>query len=188
MNKRKISFNAPITLWFIIICITSLFLNFITSGFANTTIFSVYRSSLTNPMSYIRAIGHVFGHANLEHFVGNMSYILLLGPLLEEKYGKWVMVDVIIITAIVSGAIHVMLFPNTMLLGASGVVFAFIMLSSITSLKDGTIPLTFLIMAILYIGKEVYSVIFVVDNVSNLTHIIGGIIGSVLGYYIGKGK
>lgn len=185
---KKIRFNSPVILYFMIICIVALVASVLTDGITNKLLFSVYRSGLTNPLSYIRMIGHVMGHADFNHFLGNMSYILLLGPMLEEKYGKWVLIDVILLTAIVSGLIHVILFPTTMLLGASGVVFAFIMLSSFASMKEGTIPLTFLIVAMFYIGQEVYSAMFIADSVSNLTHIIGGIVGSALGYKIGKSK
>ena len=69
-----------------------------------------------------------------------------------------------------------------MLLGASGIVFAFILLSSFTCMKDGKIPLTFILVVIIYIGGQIYQGIFVKDNVSNLTHIIGGGVGSALGF------
>ena len=81
-----------------------------------------------------------------------------------------------------------MLFPNVRLLGASGVVFAFILLSSLTSIKEKTIPLTFILVAIIYIGGQVYEGIFVNSNVSNLTHILGGFVGSVLGFAMAKKK
>ena len=48
-------------------------------------LFSVYRSSFLNPFTYFRLIGHVFGHADWEHFLGNITLILVVGPLLEEK-------------------------------------------------------------------------------------------------------
>ena len=75
-----------------------------------------------------------------------------------------------------------------MLLGASGVVFAFILLASITSIKDGAIPLTFILVAAIYIGQQIYEGVAVQDNVSNLTHIIGGLTGSALGYVMNKNK
>lgn len=50
--------------------------------------------------------------------------ILVVGPLLEEKYGSGAIASVIITTALVTGIVHWLLFPGTMLLGASGVVFA----------------------------------------------------------------
>jgi GlpG protein len=72
------------------------------------------------------------------------------------------------------------------MLGASGVVFAFILLSSITSLKDGSIPLTFILVAVMYIGQQVYQGIFIQDNIANLAHIIGGAVGAILGFAMNR--
>ena len=69
-----------------------------------------------------------------------------------------------------------------------GIVFALILLSSITSKGDGKIPLTFIIVAIVYIGGQVYEGIFIDDNVSNLTHIVGGILGASFGHFMNKNK
>lgn len=49
LNKPKVSFNAPVTLTFVIVCFAALILNYITSGFTNDLLFSVYRSSLLSP-------------------------------------------------------------------------------------------------------------------------------------------
>ena len=70
--------------------------------------------------------------------------------------------------------------------GASGVVFAFIILASFTGFKEGEIPLTFILVAVIFIGQQVYEGIAVQDNISNMAHIIGGIIGAVLGYLLNK--
>lgn len=191
MNKKKqlkISFNSPVILGFTLICFLSLLLGYLTKGSSTYTLFSVYRSSLLNPLTYIRLIGHVFGHANWQHFIGNIMLILVVGPLLEEKYGSSNMIVVILSTALVTGIVNIILFPHIRLLGASGVVFALILLSSFTSIKDGSIPMTFILVAVVYIGGQVYNGLFVHDNVSNLTHIIGGIIGASLGYVMNKNK
>lgn len=185
-RKLKVSFNSPVILAFTLICFGALVLNYVTFGHANLWFFSVYRSSLLDPLSYVRLIGHVFGHANWSHFIGNIMLILVVGPLLEEKYGSLSMIGVIISTAVVTGLVNILLFPNIRLLGASGVVFALILLSSFTSLQEGKIPLTFILVAVLYIGEEVINGIFVQDNVSNLTHILGGMVGAGLGYKLNK--
>jgi len=191
MNRKKqlkISFNSPVILGFTLICLLSLLLGYLTKGTSTYTLFSVYRSSLLNPLTYIRLIGHVFGHANWQHFIGNIMLILVVGPLLEEKYGSSNMIVVILSTALVTGIVNIILFPHIRLLGASGVVFALILLSSFTSIKDGSIPMTFILVAVVYIGGQVYNGLFVHDNVSNLTHIIGGIIGASLWYVMNKNK
>ncbi len=74
------------------------------------------------------------------------------------------------------------------LLGASGVVFAFILLSPFTSVREGSIPITLVLVAALYIGGQVYSGVFADDNVSQLTHIVGGCVGAGLGYVMHKNK
>lgn len=175
-------------LTFSIICLAALLLDFLTKGWANKTLFSVYRSSFLNPFTYFRLIGHVFGHADWEHFLGNITLILVVGPLLEEKYGSWNIGVIMFSTALVTGLVHILLFPNTMLLGASGIVFAFILLSSITSIKDGSIPMTFILVAVIYIGEQIFQGLFVKSNISNLTHIVGGVLGASFGYVMNKNR
>ncbi len=71
---------------------------------------------------------------------------------------------------------------------SSGVVFAFILLASLTSFQEGKIPLTFILVAFIYIGQQVYEGMFIHNNVSNLTHIIGGVVGTGLGFVMNKNK
>lgn len=187
-KRFKISFNSPVILGFTLICFAALILNTITGGLANRLLFSVYRSSMLNPLTYIRFIGHIFGHSGWQHFIGNIMLILVIGPLLEEKYGFRNILTVILSTALITGIIHFMFFPHTMLLGASGVVFALILLSSFVSIKEGEIPMTFILVTVIYIGQQIFEGIFVNDNISNLTHIIGGITGAGMGYALNKRK
>ncbi|MCR5742447.1 MAG: rhomboid family intramembrane serine protease [Lachnospiraceae bacterium] len=182
----KISFNSPVVLTFALLCLAALLLNGFTGGAANRYVFSVYRSSLLDPLTYIRFFGHVLGHANWAHYIGNMTLILLVGPLLEEKYGWSFILQCILVTAFVTGLINFIFFPHVALCGASGVAFAFILLSSFTSINDGTIPVTFILIAIIYIGGEIYDGVFVADNISQLTHVIGGIVGAFFGYVIAR--
>jgi GlpG protein len=179
--RVKVSFNSPVILGFTGICLLSLILGWLTNGASTVALFSVYRSPLSL-LTLLRFFGHVFGHASLEHFMGNIMLILVVGPLLEEKYGSKTLAQVIVITALTTGLVHFIFFPGVMLLGASGVVFSLILLSSFTSIKEGSIPLTFILVAVIYIGEQVYDGLFIQDNVSNLTHIIGGLVGSWCGY------
>lgn len=187
-KKFKVSFNSPVILSFTIICAITLLLNWITKGYTNTHFFSVYRSSWMSPLTYVRLFGHIVGHADLNHFVGNIMLILVVGPMLEEKYGSSNIVFVILSTALATGIAHLIFVPRYSLLGASSVVFAFIMLSSFTCIKEKEIPLTFILVALLYIGEQVYQGLFVQSNISNLSHILGGLVGSGLGYVMHKNK
>ncbi len=187
-SKLKLSFNSPVVLCFVIVCFLALILSFLTGGISNRTVFMTYHSSLLSPMTYIRFFTHIFGHSGWEHFIGNMSYILLLGTLLEEKYGSVRIIQVMAITAVVTGLINYVFFWNIALCGASGVCFAFILLSSFTSFKEGEIPLTFILVAIIFLGQQVYEGIVLQDNISNLAHIVGGIVGGVMGFVLNKKK
>ncbi len=186
MKKRtkrlSITLNAPVVLTIGAISFVATLLNYLTGGKTGQMLFMTYRSSLASPLTWVRAFTHVFGHADWSHLIGNMSYLLLLGPMLEEKYSSRTLAIAVAITAFVTSLINYVFFPDVALCGASGVVFAFILLSSFTSFREGEIPLTFILVAVFFIGQQVFEGLLVRDNISNMAHIIGGIVGGFLGY------
>ena len=187
-SRLCISLNAPVTLAFVGVCLAAQLLNALTGGASNRLVFSVYRSSPGNPLTYVRSFCHVFGHADWSHLMGNMIYILLLGPMLEEKYGAKNMMLVIAVTALATGVFSQLLFPRVMLLGASGVVFAFILMSSVTVREDHTIPITFILAAVFYLGQQAVQGLFTRDSVSQSTHLIGGAVGTAAGFLLNRKK
>ena len=186
MKKLKITYNAPITLTFVIICFIATILGVITHDAVTRVLFMTYRDSLANPMTYLRLFTHIFGHSGWSHFIGNASYLLLLGPMLEEKYGAKGILMVMGITSVVTALVNYILFPNIGLCGASGVVFAFILLASFTGFKEGELPLTFILVAAIFLGQQVVEGITVRDNISNMAHIAGGIVGAAFGYFLNR--
>ncbi len=190
-SKKKglrLSFNAPVTLVFSALCLIACVIIQAAGNKAVRAIFSVYRAPLDDPLTYVRCVTYVLGHAGWDHLIGNLMFILLLGPMIEEKYGSRNTVIVILATAVVTGVINMVFFPRVALLGASGVVFAFILISSVTVREDNTIPVTFILVALLYLGREIYDGITVKDDVSQMAHIIGGAVGSVLGFLLNRTK
>lgn len=185
-RKYRITFNSPVILSFVAICFVVMVLNYITGGVSNQVAFMTYHSSLTSPMTYVRLFTHVLGHSGWEHFIGNMAYILLLGPMLEEKYGSGKILQIIAITAAVTGVINYVFFWNVALCGASGICFAFILLSSFTSFREGEIPLTVILVAAIYLGQQIYEGIAIKDDISNMAHIFGGIVGGITGFSLNK--
>lgn len=185
-KKLKITFNAPVVLSLAAISFVATLLNYVTGGASGRALFMTYHSPLSSPMTWIRAFTHIFGHADWTHLIGNMSYLLLLGPMLEEKYSSQTLAGVIAVTAVVTSVVNYIFFPNIALCGASGVVFAFILLSSFTEFREGEIPVTFILVAVFFLGQQIYDGITVQDNISNMAHIIGGIIGGLLGYGLNK--
>lgn len=184
MQNLKITFNSPVILGFAFVSFIAMVLNFVTGGKSNELLFMVWHSPLTSPLTYVRFFTHVLGHTGWDHYIGNMAYILLLGPVLEEKYGGGKIILIILVTALVTGVFNYIFFPNVALCGASGVVFAFILLTSFTSFKEGELPITVILVAVIFLGQQVYDGLFVQDNISNLAHILGGIIGAIFGYFL----
>ncbi len=186
-KKWKLSYNSPVILTFSAICLVVLILHYITRGFTTNALFVCYgHASLLKPLTYLRVFLYVFGHANFTHFAGNMTMLLLVGPAVEERYGSWNTAVMMAVTALAGGVLN-MLFFNTGILGASGIVFMLIILSAFTNMKKGEIPLTLILIAVIYLGREVYSGIFVEDNVSHFGHLCGGISGLGFGtYYYNK--
>ncbi len=181
----RIQYNAPVTLTFAIICTLVLALSSALPGTAD--FFAV--SSGKSPTSigfYFSLFSHVFGHANVQHLLGNMSYLLLLGPAIEEKYGSRDLVMMLFVTAVLTGVFQLIFFSGG-LMGASGIVFMLILLSSITNFEKGKIPLTFILVAALYLGTEIVHSIQD-DQISQFAHILGGICGSAFGFWLGKGR
>ena len=185
---KKIQYNSPVVLTFAGVSLIALILGYVTGGAVNTLLFSVYRSSPLNPLTYVRLFCHVLGHANYQHYIGNMLMILVIGPVLEEKYGSRSLLRAILITAVVSGLVQIIFFPSTAILGASGIVFMMIVLSSLAGAQEGRIPLTLILVVIFYIGGEVINGVFQQDNISQMAHIAGGLVGSVLGFVMNRLK
>jgi len=185
---KRIQYNSPVILTYALLSLIVCGVNYLTKGMTNQLFFSIYRSSPANPLTYVRLIGHVFGHADIYHYFANFMIILLVGPMLEEKYGSLRILIMMLITAVITGLIFLLFSSKTALLGASGIAFMLILLSSFTNFKRGMIPITLILVIIAYIGNEVYQGFADADNISHLTHIIGGLCGAVAGYFINSSR
>jgi membrane associated rhomboid family serine protease len=78
----------------------------------------------------------------------------------------------------------VIFFPGTVVVGASGIVFMLILMASFTNIRQGRLPVTVLLVAVLYIGNEIILGLFTVDNISRISHIVGGLCGAVFGVVV----
>ena len=179
MAKIKISYNAPVILTFsLLAAVVHLVTDWWWPTF--TVEYFAVRPWLNGVVDYFTLLSHVFGHANWAHLFGNMTMILLLGPLLEERHSSSSLLAMIAITALVTGVINVM-FLDTFLLGASGIVFMLILLASTANIKHREIPLTFILVAVLFLGKEAVDA-FRNDQVSQMAHLVGGAAGAAFGF------
>lgn len=189
-KKLKITYNAPLTLTFAILCVFILLLNdFLLGKHLIPAIFTApsrigteggfnYKSGL----DYFRLFLHVLGHSDWNHLLGNFAFLLLLGPLMEERYGSKMVALMFVVTAFVTGVINVCLIPHP-LLGASGIVFMLIILASITTLEKNVIPLSFIFVVVIYLGRELINAPKS-ENISTVAHIAGGLCGSMFGFMV----
>ncbi|MBR6404418.1 MAG: rhomboid family intramembrane serine protease [Eubacterium sp.] len=186
-KKLQCTYNAPVTLTFAFLSVAVLLMGYFTNGRTTVMFFEVYRSKITLSW-FIRLFGHVLGHSSLSHYAGNMMMFLLLGPILEEKYGGLNLIEAFAVVAVVSGVFNIIFFPDVALLGASGLVFMMIVLVSASDLRAGEIPITMILVIIIYLGSELLTMITTHDNISQLTHIIGGICGAIFGVLLNGKK
>jgi membrane associated rhomboid family serine protease len=160
----NLQYNSVLILSYFFISLIVLILNAITGGKTNQVLFSSYRSSLLNPLTYIRFFTHAIGHTGWHHFSSNFLTMLLIGPMIEEKYGTINLLVMMLITAGITGIINTIISKKA-ILGASGNVFMLIILSSMVNLEAGKIPITLVLIFFFYITNEIIEGIFKKDNV-----------------------
>ncbi len=183
---RKIQYNSPVVLNFALLSLLALFLGRVTGGWTTAKLFCVYRSPLSDVLTYPRFFLHVLGHSGWAHYSGNILLMLVVGPQLEERYGSRDLMISMAVTAFVTGLIQWLFFPGTALMGASGIVFMMLLMASMGGGRSGGIPLTLILVAVFYLGGELADAVTAADNVSQLSHIIGGVCGAVLGFALQK--
>lgn len=175
---KYFEYNAPVTLSFFLGSFVVLILSFITRK-KSDYLFSSERASLLNPFTYIRFITHIFGHMDYMHFSNNFLKILLLGPMIEEKYGSINFLIMIIICAILTGIFNFIL-GKYRIMGASGIVFMLIALSAFVNMTD-KIPFTLVFIILFYFIDEL-RLLFNKDGVSHYGHLIGALCGVGFGF------
>lgn len=179
---KYFQYNSIVVLSYFFISLLVLWLNHLTKGKSNK-LFSSGRGSIFSLVTYIKMFTHVLGHSNFNHFKNNFLYILLIGPMIEEKYGSMNLLKMILITAVVTSLINIII-SKKQILGASGIVFMLILLSSLVNIESGKIPVTLILIFMFYIVSEIKDGLFKKDNISHLSHLIGAVCGFVYGFYI----
>ena len=178
-------YNSVLILTMFAISVGALILKKITNGKSDKLLFSSYRSSLLNPLTYLRFFTHILGHSNWEHLINNYIIILLVGPMIEEKYGTMDLLLMILITAFVVGLFN-FIRGGIKLKGSSCIVFMLIVLSSFSNIQAGKIPITFILIFIFYVFREIKDL--KADNgISHTGHIIGALCGAVFGFWYMNG-
>lgn len=178
MNFR-LDYNAPVVLTFTLVCVALFVANTVLGGALTPFVTLQPPFHFNSVIDYLTLFTHTMGHASVDHLMGNFTMFLLLGPVIEEKYGSKKLLIMMAVTALITAVLNLMFF-NTGLEGASGLVFMLIVLTSFANAKEGHIPVTFILVLLLFVGREVFAG-FANDNVSQFAHIIGGLCGGMFG-------
>jgi GlpG protein len=174
--KLRITYNAPVVLTFALIATVVQIL----PDTVKATWFTGYPSLKYGLHAYVGLFTHIFGHANWDHLLGNMMLLLLIGPILEERHGSLSLFFMIAITALAEGLANVAM--SSAIIGASGVVFMMIILASTANIRAGDVPLTFIAIVVLYMGREIVGM-GSDDHISHFTHLVGGLAGAGFGFF-----
>lgn len=177
-------YNSVVTLTMFFISLGVLLLDKITKGKSTRKIFSTERAPLLNPLTYIRFFTHILGHTDWSHLSNNYLKILLLGPLIEEKYGSINFLIMILITAFIV-AIANFIKGNTRILGASCISFMLIVLSAFVNITGNKIPITLVLIILFYIINEIKD-LKKKDNIAHDSHIIRWNMWSYIWIYLYK--
>jgi membrane associated rhomboid family serine protease len=188
----KIRYNAPVILTFSLACTVVFVITQIVPSMLD--LFKVPGAG--TPFNFLsldalRLVSYTLGHVDWGHLIGNLSILLLAGPILEEKYGSLRMLIMILFTALVTGIVNVLVLPWASL-GASGIAFMLILLISITNVRAGEIPLTLIAVIAIYITAQVIEGVQQMAaqkvTVNVWAHLIGGACGGVFGFIFAREK
>jgi membrane associated rhomboid family serine protease len=180
---RRLTIEAPVVLSFVTLC-TVLFFCLPSSSGRWLGVHDTWNSSRI-PWQYTSLLTHIAAHVDMGHLRGNMTHLLLTGPSVERAFGSKNVLYILLVVAITSAIMHIWVGGYyTHQLGASGVVFAFILLNSLVSASHGKIPVSFILTAIYYLGDELYDFFFDKGPTSHHAHLTGGLVGAAAGFYL----
>lgn len=192
MSKKKFNFNlkvsydAPVTLSFVIVCVVFFLLN--NFVIKNGALEKVLASPTTQagalpfivkmPVSYVRLLLHVFGSTDGSALITNLILVMLLGPAMEERYGSVIIGIMIFVSALFSGVLNAC-FCAESLVGAVPVVCMMIFLNAFMSFSKKTFPLSFAAVIVLFVFLEIFNGAGVVRII---ICIAGGLCGSLFAF------
>lgn len=182
--KKKISvdLDAPVTVLFVIVSLVLFFLDsFVFKGKMTAAFMSSPAAdgnlafAADKAASYFRLICYAFGAVSWEVLITNLLFVLLLGPSMEERYGSIIIGLMMAVSTLFSGVLTAC-FCKVSMVGCTPIVFMMIFLNSIMSFSKKKIPLSFCLIFILFIVREVF-----VKNPNGVVGLIIGIAGGLCG-------
>lgn len=143
---------------------------------------AIHYGSTYNPLivagEYWRLIASSFMHLDFMHLLFNVTFIFRFGSMIENIFGKWRMLVIILISAVMSGLFGFALSTNFSL-GASGVAYGFIGASVFLGfeLRKTFMPMLKQVIIPMLVISTLFSMF--IPNVDHFGH-LGGFVGGFL--------
>ena len=179
----RLRFNAPVTFSLALMAAAVMLVDRYLAAGLISSIFTAPGSNFdsTNPTHYIGLLTYVFGHESWTHLWNNFLIIILLGPILEEKHDPKAFGIMILVATLITGIFNILL-KQPPLVGSSAIAFMMIMLVSFARSKPGDIPVSFILVFILYLLSELTKATAGTGSSSSIAHIVGGVCGVIFGF------
>lgn len=190
MRNTILNRKFPYSYWNVTsIFIAINFIMFCLTGFLFPSlkyIFSLIPSYILYRHYYWQFLTYMFTHATVSHFIFNMLSLYIFGTAVERRIGSREFLLYYLLTGVLSGVASYAMFylanTNTVLLGASGAIYALLMLFSVLYPRSviyvfGLIPVQAPLLIILYFIIELISGLTAHDGVAHMTHLSGLIFG-----------
>lgn len=176
-----LKYNAPVSLTLALLSLLALALGELTDGWATQNLFSFYKSALTDYLTYPRAIFHVLGNTDLTVCTSNIILLLVIGPAAEERFGSVKVLTAVLLTAIAGALVVWFVYPEASIMGARSLLFMMMILAGFASARSGSVPITLVLILLLFIGREVVETLSAGMSLQTLTDIAAGAVGLLLG-------
>ena len=190
MRNTILNRKFPYSYWNVTsIFIAINFIMFCLTGFLFPSlkyIFSLVPSYILYRHYYWQFLTYMFTHATVSHFIFNMLSLYIFGTAVERRVGSREFLLYYLLTGVLSGVASYAMFyvanTNTVLLGASGAIYALLMLFSVLYPRSviyvfGLIPVQAPLLIILYFIIELISGLIAHDGVAHMTHLSGLVFG-----------
>ena len=175
-SNLAVTNDSPVCVFFTVLCCIALMIDAVSSQALSQRLMSLPASHMKLSEAY-RLVLYIFAHSGWPHLCNNSALFLIVGTGLERRFGSVGLEKVIVLSAVGVGLMNFAL-SSTALVGASGVVFAFIFLRASLDATAGEVPVSFLLVGFFWSAKELMST---EANVSHAAHLAGGVVGAALG-------
>lgn len=202
-KKLKVTFDSPVVIICALLTVLLYMLDkWALKNFLSQNLLTCLGTSNGNrfdPLSlttYLRMLLHCFGASEWNSLLINTSFFLLLGPMLEERYGSPILVLMIAASVLVSGVFAS--FSPVPMTGSYCIVFMMIFLCAVYMLSKKQVQISWILIFLIYLVWTMVNgfvngrpseeknpfVAFFIGNIPTFIDLLAGVCGSLFGFLV----